>query len=293
MNRKGIWAAALAVVLVLMGCLERPQEPVTIDVLLPFTPVKNQSGSSTCWAYAMLSTIETEHILRGDSVHLSVAFIERVVERDSLAPASKRAISLTTISMMQRYGIVPYDAMPDADMPLPHKAFLYGCEYTLQEFARSVCAPGEYVAYCTDDRQPYGIEVELDIPDNWEHHHMRNLPPGSLQLLSERAIENHHPVCWEGDISEWGFKFNEGYTVTGLFSGSTTDDHSMAIVGLAHDAKGRKYFVMKNSWGNNNIHGGLMLMSFDYFLQKTILICMPRAALTPSDFLYGDNVPQK
>lgn len=262
--------------LLMAGCINRPVKPVTVDTLLPYTPVKSQGGNATCWAYAMLSTIETEHILRGDSIHLSVAFIEKAIEQDSLAPASKRAVLLTTLSLMQRYGIVPYDAMPSTDMPLPSKAFLYGCEYTLQEFARSVCAPDEYVAFCTNDKQPYGMEVELDVPDNWEHHRMRNLPPKTLLLVAEQALKNRHPVCWEGDISEWGFKFDKGYAVTGLYSGSTTDDHCMAIVGLAHDAEGQKYFIMKNSWGQGNSHGGLMLLSFDYFLKKTIAICLPR-----------------
>ena len=266
----------LLLALLMSGCINQPVEPVAVDVLLPFTPVKNQGSTSTCWAYAMLSTIETEHILRGDSVHLSVAFIEQAMERDSLAPASKRAIAPTTITMLEHYGMVPYDAMPYSDIPLPHKAFFFGCEYTLHEFARSVCAPGEYISFCTDGEQPWGRKVLLNVPDNWEHQRMLNLPPRALLLLAERAIENRHPVCWEGDTSERGFRFDDGYAVTGLINGSTSDNHCMAIVGIAHDAAGQKYFIMKNSWGRGNALGGLMLMSFDYFLSKTILITLPR-----------------
>lgn len=37
------------------------------DVMLPTTPMKNQGSSSLCWAYAMLATIETEHLVQGDA----------------------------------------------------------------------------------------------------------------------------------------------------------------------------------------------------------------------------------
>lgn len=41
------------------------------EVLLGYTPVKDQGRSPLCWAYSMLATIETEHIMLGDSVNLS------------------------------------------------------------------------------------------------------------------------------------------------------------------------------------------------------------------------------
>ena len=44
------------------------------EVRLGMTPVKDQGHSSLCWAYAMLATIETEHIQRGDSVNLSARY---------------------------------------------------------------------------------------------------------------------------------------------------------------------------------------------------------------------------
>jgi len=263
----------------LLACCSHAPSRLTDDLLLPFTPVKNQGATATCWAYAMLSTIETEHILRGDSVHLSVAFVECVMEQEPLAPASKRAIGMTLINLIQRYGLVQYDAMPSAHLPLPRKAFFDGCEYTLQEFARSVCAPGEYMGLCTDADQPYGQEVELRVPDNWEHNRLLNLPADSLLAIAEHALLGRHPVCWEGDISERGFRFDKGYAVTAWWNGSTTDDHCMAIVGLAHDAEGRKYFIMKNSWGTANPFGGLVYMSFDYFLRKTIAIYLPAACV--------------
>lgn len=65
--------------LLLTGCThpsKTQQQPgrFTTDVRLRTTPVKNQGQNDLCWLYAMLATIETEHLMRGDSVHLSVAY---------------------------------------------------------------------------------------------------------------------------------------------------------------------------------------------------------------------------
>ena len=76
---KNIMAAALMAVL-FAGCEEK-EMPVpdrfTDEVRRATTPVKDQGRSSLCWAYAMLATIETEHIMRGDSVNLSTAYVAR------------------------------------------------------------------------------------------------------------------------------------------------------------------------------------------------------------------------
>ena len=58
----------------LLGSCVRQPKGVVDDVLLAYTPVKDQDTSQVCWAYAMLSTIETEHIMRGDSVHLGADY---------------------------------------------------------------------------------------------------------------------------------------------------------------------------------------------------------------------------
>lgn len=87
---------------VLMGsCVQRPQH-LTDDVVLGYTPVKNQDSSQLCWAYAMLAAIETEHIMRGDSVNLSVAFIERMMEQETEAPSTGRGTCLTALRLLQK-----------------------------------------------------------------------------------------------------------------------------------------------------------------------------------------------
>ena len=265
------WVFAMVVLCALGGCTKRPQG-LKADVLLPFTPVKSQDTTQVCWAYAMLSTIETEHIVRGDSVHLSVPFVYRAMEQDTEAPSSKRGMGITAVNLIQRHGLVPYDAMRSIDTPRPRLAFMYGVEYTLQEFARSVCAPDEYIGLMSDDDEPYGEMVVPQWKDNWEQNALLNMPMDSLLVIAERAINTGHGVCWEGDISECGFNWQEGYAVDSWWNGRTTDDHCMAIVGLGHDDAGEHYFIMKNSWGTKNPYEGLMFLSYGYFMKKTVAV---------------------
>ncbi len=60
---------------------------------------------------------------------------------------------------------------------------------------------------------------------------------------------------------------------------STTDDHGMHIVGIAKDQNGKKYFIVKNSWGNTNDLNGYFLASYPYYKYKTIAIFVHKDAL--------------
>jgi bleomycin hydrolase len=262
----------------LVACSHR-DDSFTVEVLNAYTPVKNQGKSNLCWAYAMLSTIETEHIMKGDSVELSVAWVARMMERDSLAPYKKRGVALTLIREIERYGLVPHYAMRTAEDIPPRFAFLLGAQYTPLEFAHSVCAPDEYIGIGSDDAYEPFTYYTFNSPDNWHGAKLLNLPADSLLAVTERAIRQHHGVCWEGDVSERGFDWQQGVARPSLISGFTTDDHCMAIVGIAHDADGQPYFVMKNSWGTSNARGGLLYMSFDYFRSKTLAVVLPRVCL--------------
>jgi bleomycin hydrolase len=288
MKRKACYAAGCltAVVCCFVGiCLYTScpgREHFTIEVLNSYTPVKQQGSSQTCWVYAMLSAIETEHIMKGDSVELSAAWVERKIEGDTLAPSSKRGTALTLITMIEKYGLVPHYAMRTTEDIPPQWAFLLGAKYTPLEFAHSVCAPQEYIGIgSTTETAPYTYYI-FNSADNWLRQQLLNLPPDSLLAVTERAVRTHHGVCWEGDISERGFRWQRGVARPWLYSGSTTDDHCMAIVGLAHDEKGENYFIMKNSWGTQNDRQGLLYMSYTYFQEKTLAVVLPRACVSPN-----------
>ena len=171
-----LYIIGLMVVMTLVGCDGGTEKHYTHEVLNRMTPVKNQGKTQLCWAYAMLAAIETEHLRWGDSVNLSVAYVEKMLEQEPQAPASHRGMGATLIALIQKYGIVGYDAMRSADAPAPRFAFMLGAEYTPQEFARSVCAPDEYLQLTSIASKPYGQEVVLDEPDNWLRSRFLNVP---------------------------------------------------------------------------------------------------------------------
>ena len=253
--------ASTVILVTLMGsCAHQPStytpegKHFTIDVMNRMTPIKDQGDSETCWIYAMLATIETEHLSWGDSVNLSPYYIEKMIEREANCPKTKRGEPTTLISMIEKYGICGYDAMRKPDTPAPKWVFMLGAQYTPQEFARSVCKPGEYVALISDDSKPYYETSELEIPDNWTHEQYLNIPMDSLLVRTERSVSAHHGVCWEDK------------------------SHAMAIVGLAHDEDGEQYVIMKNSWGDSGPYGGLEYVSYQMFCSETIAVEMTKEA---------------
>ena len=101
----------------------------------------------------------------------------------------------------------------------------------------------------------------------------------------ERSLRSGHPVCWEGDVTEPGFSFERGVAELpdetpctqqqrqkAFETRRTTDDHCMCLIGIAHDKKGRRYYIAKNSYGTNNPYGGLMYLSENYVRMKTVAV---------------------
>ncbi|MDR0802255.1 C1 family peptidase [Fluviicola sp.] len=62
----------------------------------------------------------------------------------------------------------------------------------------------------------------------------------------------------------------------------TTDDHGMHIVGLFKDQNGTRFFLVKNSWGTDNLPQGYLYVSEHYFRMKTINIYLNKDGL-PKD----------
>jgi bleomycin hydrolase len=306
------------------------------DIVLKTTPVKNQENGTTCWAYAMLSTIETDRIMIGDSVNLSPLFVERCMlaerAKEQYLKGAKQNISTrgmcgTALRMMEQYGAIPLDSYfaddsfnhvaiynkvdaitqnaiarrqglntLSADIDdmlnnqmgfLPKAVHMLGAEYTFIEFAHSVYKPGSYEGITSFTHHPYYDSFALEVADNVDREAFLNLPIDSLMARIDRSLRNNHAVCWEGDTSEKGFSFENGiaelddakhisqmYRQKDFEQYRTTDDHAMSIIGIAHDKKGKKYYIAKNSWGKDNPYGGLIYMSEDYVRMKTIAVWM-------------------
>ena len=59
----------------------------------------------------------------------------------------------------------------------------------------------------------------------------------------------------------------------------TTDDHGMLIYGIAKDQTGKKFYLVKNSWGTNSIYNGMWYASEAFVAYKTMNIVVHKDAI--------------
>lgn len=334
--RKNTTPFILLAILLLSSCVRQSETPSNVkvfhnDIVLKTTPVKDQGHSPLCWDYAMLATIETERLMKGDSVNLSPDYLARLWLQEQTRTCyltrcaqriTLRGMATMILKLMGKYGIEPYDnyfpsqpinynvlsrtatqvakASPSLRVLdnqisdvldkqvgyLPPTLFMLGMAYTPKQFAESVCLPGEYKAVTSFTHHPFGESFVLESPDNRLLDTYYNMSLDKMMKSIVASLRHGHPVCWEGDISEPGFNFKKGVAVLEDESQPvtqekrqleferfrTTDDHCMELCGLAHDAKGKLFFIAKNSWGKDNPYGGFMYLSYNYVKMKTIAV---------------------
>ena len=73
----------------------------------------------------------------------------------------------------------------------------------------------------------------------------------------------------------------------------TTDDHGMHIIGIAKDQTGKKYFIVKNSWGDSNELHGYLFVSYPYFKYKTTMIMVHKDAVPKAIRKKMKNAPHE
>jgi bleomycin hydrolase len=192
-----------------------------------------------------------------------------------------------------------FDAILDAYLgPLPDSIRVGGKWTTPVAYAKDVLGldPSAYVEIMSFDNEPYWHQTALETEDNWAHdQHTWNLPLDDAMRALKHAIESGYTVAIGADVSERTFDqkagyatWNEGDTVTpaaretGWDRWTTTDDHTMHVVGIAHDENGATYYKVKNSWGDVGPYHGYIYMSENYVRAKFDLMMMHKDAL-PAD----------
>ncbi len=179
----------------------------------------------------------------------------------------------------------------------PEQFTFKGNSYSPQAFAQYLgINSSEYISLTSYTHHPFYKRFILEIPDNYSNGSYQNIPLAELEQIVDYALENGYTIAWDGDVSEPTFKHSDGLAIlpedgerTDLWSvpgkeisvtqalrqstfesKATTDDHLMHIVGLAYDARGTKYYKIKNSWGTDSSLKGYLYMSQAYFQLKTV-----------------------
>ena len=196
----------------------------------------------------------------------------------------------------------------DAYLGQVPETFTYkGKEYNAASFAESLGLKAEdYVELTSFSHHPFYELVPVEIPDNWDHAMMYNLPLDEFMQVIDHAVNAGYTVTWDGDVSEPGYAFQHYVAVNtdedlrkakdltakavekpvtqesrqkGFESFTTTDDHLEHLVGIAKDQDGVKYYKIKNSWGTQRNGTGYHYFSEEYMKAKTVSILVHKNSI--------------
>jgi bleomycin hydrolase len=184
-----------------------------------------------------------------------------------------------------------------------------GKKFNPQSYAESLgLVADDYVSLTSFSHHSFGEEFVLEIPDNYSNGQFMNVELDKMMETIDNAMAKGYSIAWDGDVSERGFSDKKGIAVLAkdpkrddIFTEpgeetivtqenrqeafenySTTDDHLMHMIGTTTDQNGTKYYIIKNSWGQNSPHDGLIYMSESYVKMKTVAIMLHKEALPVS-----------
>ena len=135
---------------------------------------------------------------------------------------------------------------------LPEKFTYQGKEYTPKTFAASLgLNMDDYIELTSFTHHPYYQKFEVEVPDNWEHAQMYNLPLNEMMEVADYALNNGYTVCWDGDVSEKGFSFKNGVAINPEVK--KVEDYS--TTDRARSRKWTRRNVWRKSTNSRNLSG--------------------------------------
>lgn len=203
--------------------------------------------------------------------------------------------------------------------PCPEKFTVDGKEYTPAEYRDVMkIVPEDYVTLSSFTHHPFYSWFPLEVCDNWRWDEVYNVPIDEFMSVLDDAIMKGYTVAWGADVSHAGFTRNGLGILVDVKASSAgsdqehwvgkeegkpapvsivesvptqesrqvefenktiTDDHGMQIFGIAKDQDGKKYYMVKNSWGETGKYKGIWYVteafvknqSMDYMIHKSAL----------------------
>jgi len=171
----------------------------------------------------------------------------------------------------------------------------------------------DYISLTSFSHHPFYGQFAIEVPDNWSWDLSYNLPLNEFMETVWNALSNGYSLAWASDVSDPGFQHKFGLAVVpkndiSSLKGQeledffmkpveereinqtmrqkdfdtyvTTDDHGMHAMGLVKDQTGKRYIVVKNSWGaESNSCGGYLYVSENFFALRTLSILLHKDAI--------------
>lgn len=95
---------------------------------------------------------------------------------------------------------------------LPETFEYEGKTYTPQSYAKSLGLDmNDYVPLTSFTHHPYYKPFVLEVSDNWLFGQYYNVPLDEFKEIVDYALDHGYSVSWAADVSEPGFKWNEGH----------------------------------------------------------------------------------
>jgi aminopeptidase C len=262
----------LALLLISISVISQNADDLTIDYLIQTSEVKNQYNSNACWSFSSTSFLEAElkRMYNLDIVlspmffiHYNYAFqAENYLDKNGSTRFSPGGLAFHALDVYDKFGFVPIDN--------------YEVNFSFTSYK---------------DFELYK-KCDLPVPANWKNQTYYNLPLEEFIAMVNYAIENGFTLLWDGDVSEYPIITNQGvdfkvekvdlfqYPNDTLINDelrqltfndkSTTEDHNSHIVGIAMDKNDNKYYILKDSNGQDNFAKGFIYISENYLALKTI-----------------------
>lgn len=105
-----------------------------------------------------------------------------------------------------------FEGILDAYLGVVPETFEYkGKTYTPQSYAASLGLNyDDYIPLTSFTHHPYYESFAVEVPDNWLCEKYYNVPLDEFKAIVDNALEKGYTLVWAADVSEDGFKWNEG-----------------------------------------------------------------------------------
>jgi bleomycin hydrolase len=183
----------------------------------------------------------------------------------------------------------------------PQTFTVEGKEYTPVGYLRDYLKinPDDYVDVLSYMQQPFGQQVEYEVPDNWWHSRdYYNVPLETFMKILDNALNRGYSLSIGGDVSEPGKNADKKVFMIPTFdipseyiddnarqfrfsNRTTTDDHGIHLIGYKK-ANGRSWYLIKDSGSSSFNHDpkGYYFLTEDYIRLKMMNFMVHKDAVT-------------